>query len=414
MLNRIEVKGFQSLRDVDILLGRFTVILGESGTGKSALIRSMLKLARNDAVSGTSSGEDWSHLPPTTKNAEVVLHVDGHVVQWLKGKDNKYIIDGDSLVKVGKGCPDEVQDILLMREILFDGSDRYHLNFAQQFDMPFLLDDSGSKVAKILGEITNVNVLYAANREANKQKSSAVRTLSVREDDLETQKELLKQFVGLPTARKTLVELLQFRGSVDAAVVQYKERVAHSTQLSRLAQQTEDSRTRAEALSHMPTASKAVEGVFERLAARILMDSYGVALGACTATQTRLKAEARRFDPVRRVDLSVLDSSLAKYESMVVVENALAAQSSRTYRLQQSLAEEAKISGLNISVLKANVKRYKELAAALDVADSRSDAVGASSVNMAKAEEDVEVAKLAYDMFVEENPYCPLCGQLVS
>jgi ribosomal protein S27AE len=29
---------------------------------------------------------------------------------------------------------------------------------------------------------------------------------------------------------------------------------------------------------------------------------------------------------------------------------------------------------------------------------------------MAKAEEDVEVAKLEYDAFVAENPTCPFCG----
>ena len=156
MLNHVSIKNFQSLRNVELELGKFTVILGESGCGKSAFIRAALKLSRNDAVAGISSGEGWSHLPPKVANAEVTLDVDGHTVKWIKGKSNSYVIDGQPLHKVGRSCPDEVQDILKMRELTFDGTDRYHLNFAQQFDMPFLLDDSGSKVAKILGEITNV------------------------------------------------------------------------------------------------------------------------------------------------------------------------------------------------------------------------------------------------------------------
>ena len=47
MLERIEVKDYQSLADVDIPFGRFTVIVGPSGNGKSALIRALKALCFN-------------------------------------------------------------------------------------------------------------------------------------------------------------------------------------------------------------------------------------------------------------------------------------------------------------------------------------------------------------------------------
>ena len=52
MLTRIEVRNFQSLHSADIPLGWFTVITGSTGSGKSALFRAMLTLARN--ARGTS------------------------------------------------------------------------------------------------------------------------------------------------------------------------------------------------------------------------------------------------------------------------------------------------------------------------------------------------------------------------
>ena len=47
MLERLEVKDYQSLADIDIPLGRFTVIVGPSGNGKSALIRALRALWEN-------------------------------------------------------------------------------------------------------------------------------------------------------------------------------------------------------------------------------------------------------------------------------------------------------------------------------------------------------------------------------
>ena len=41
MLNRLRIRNFQSLEDIDLELGQFTVIIGESDTGKSAIIRAL-------------------------------------------------------------------------------------------------------------------------------------------------------------------------------------------------------------------------------------------------------------------------------------------------------------------------------------------------------------------------------------
>src|SRR5579862_7163591 len=63
MLTQLRVVNFQSLADVTIALGQFTVVTGETGAGKSAVVRALHALAFN--VSGTShirQGESYSRI----------------------------------------------------------------------------------------------------------------------------------------------------------------------------------------------------------------------------------------------------------------------------------------------------------------------------------------------------------------
>jgi energy-coupling factor transporter ATP-binding protein EcfA2 len=410
VLDRVKVRNFQSLREVELTLGKFTVVLGASGTGKSAFLRSLLKMVRNEPVAGISSGEGWSHLPPAATNAEITLSVDGHAVKWVKGKDNRYIIDGAALNKVGKGCPDEVHDVLRMRELTFDGVDKYHLNFAQQFDMPFLLDDSGSKVAKILGEITNVNILYAANREANKKKLAFVRTLSVREDDLEIQKSLLEQFSSLAEDKERLALILKLRDSVDLDVARLKALLEYQSRLERLTTQVDESQEQLSVLQQLPVAVKLVSSVFESLATYIKMESAVVVASSCKTEETRIKLEARRLDPVRKVAVTELEAAVALYGDMTKALHKFGNEELQVKTLASALQAIAGVGTADVSGITADVERYKTLARLLSVADDRSEAAEEAFVAMAKAEEDVEVAKLEYDAFVAENPTCPFCG----
>jgi DNA repair exonuclease SbcCD ATPase subunit len=404
------VKGFQSLRDVDISLGKFTVILGESGTGKSAFIRSVLKFVRNDAVSGTSGGEPWSHLPPSVPNAEVDLSVDNHKLRWVKGRDNKYVIDGSPLSKVGKGCPDEVQDVLRMRELSFDGADKYHLNFAQQFDMPFLLDDSGSKVAKILGEITNVNILYAANREANARKTQASRTLTVRKEDLDKQTELLKEFVELPSKKRALAQMRELEAQMLEKVELYKQLFSYSTRILRLMELTADSQSRLTALAGMPAAAERVEALFEDVARYKSLTTIGMVLGDCRTTATQLGERAKKLNPLRKVDMTELDADLKRYAEMDGALVTLAYIESNVEELKEELDAAQGLADVDIASLSADVERYREMQTMLAKVARAADATSARGAAFAAAADTLRLAEEAYAQFVAENPLCPFCS----
>ena len=410
MLDHIRVSGFQSLRDVDIDLGRFTVIVGESGCGKSAFIRSLLKMSRNDAVSGTSGGADWSHLPPAASNAVVTLDIDGHTVQWIKGKDNCYVVDGEKLSKVGKGCPDEVQDILKMRELAFDGTDKYHLNFAQQFDMPFLLDDSGSKVAKILGEITNVNILYAANRQANTLKGNATRTLTVRKDDLTNQTELLQEFVGLPAKKRALTAIQELQTYLLAEVDLYKELFSFNTRLCRLQEQGSAITQRLEALRELPAASERVLGAQEGLYTLKQLTDLRASLGKCREEGQRLGDKAKLLNPVRKVDAGKLDKALSVYEKMQGALVDLVYREGLIVELEEDLEEFKAVSVVDTEVLIKDLSNYDALRQVLVTLDNQMGYTNAAKFNFGESKKALKVAQKSYDDFVAEYPQCPFCG----
>jgi hypothetical protein len=62
--------------------------------------------------------------------------------------------------KLAGKVPEQVQSLLALSE----------LNFAGQFDRPFLLTETAGEVARVLGRLTNVSLIFAAAREASRRK----------------------------------------------------------------------------------------------------------------------------------------------------------------------------------------------------------------------------------------------------
>jgi DNA repair exonuclease SbcCD ATPase subunit len=71
------------------------------------------------------------------------------------------------------------------------------VNFAGQFDRPYLLTDSGSQVAHTLGRLTNVTLVFEAAREANRRKLETARALKAAEAQLEDLKQQGRGFGNL-------------------------------------------------------------------------------------------------------------------------------------------------------------------------------------------------------------------------
>lgn len=191
MLNILEINDYQSLWHLKLRFKRFTVITGPTGSGKSAVLRAIRLLAFNEL--GTS------YIRTGAKRCEV-LASDGSE-NWAvsitrsssRGSD-KYLLLKPGLdqpivyTKLGGKTPEEVTQFLGLTE----------LNFASQFDRPFLLAESGAEVARVLGRLTNVTLLFNAARESNTRRLRAAHRLEDARQEEARLKTELQRYAGLP------------------------------------------------------------------------------------------------------------------------------------------------------------------------------------------------------------------------
>lgn len=207
MLESLHVQHFQSLDDVTIELAPFTVIVGPSSSGKSALTRALHTLIANRRGHAfISHGERIASITAKTSKGTVTL---------TRGKgtsDNSYVVIPNdpahplapqtTYSKLGGDVPEEVSAFLGINP-------RDPIAFASQFDKPYLLDDSPAEIARTLGSLTNATVLLEGAREANRRALSAKRTLTVRQDDLHAITERVPGFRALAAQREALSEAEQ-------------------------------------------------------------------------------------------------------------------------------------------------------------------------------------------------------------
>jgi len=212
-LHALSVRNFQSLHAVDLTLAPFTVIVGPSSSGKSALTRAIRTLVSNRrGTEWITHGERTASITAVTDNGTVTLTRS----RITGSSDNAYLVtaagpspaptEEDSenesrersdrssrtYSKLGGDTPQDISDFLGI-------ASNSPINFAGQFDKPFLLDDPSSEVARALGALTNVDVIFAGARESNRRKLNASALLRTRTEDLEAVKARIPGIKALRT-----------------------------------------------------------------------------------------------------------------------------------------------------------------------------------------------------------------------
>lgn len=211
MLTRLKVRNFQSLQSVDLELGQLTVIVGRSSSGKTAVLRALKALTSNTRgatvithgttqasveIDGQDARGDWSATWSRTATT-------GAYAVTEPGQEAR------EYTKLGGAVPAPVAALLGIGDIGVPGALSPELCVAGQFDRPYLLDETGSKVAQTLGELTQVSVLFDAAREANRRKGTFSSTLKTRESDLTQIIAQLQEFKQLPAQIKKCDEAEQ-------------------------------------------------------------------------------------------------------------------------------------------------------------------------------------------------------------
>lgn len=215
MLERLEVENYQSLKHVEADFGRWTVVIGPSGRGKSAFIRALTALCFNKTGDGfIRHGQQ--------KACVALTFDDGQEVIWEKarGKGAIYGFGKQEYTRTGNKVPPDIEQALAVRRIEVDKNVAWRPQFHLQFDLPLLLTESSTLAARALAQLTKLHVLVEAQIECRRDKQRATRKQTSSEEEITRLREQLHTLPNVRQARNVMDRANKLlRASVDKMAI---------------------------------------------------------------------------------------------------------------------------------------------------------------------------------------------------
>ncbi len=183
-ISKIVLENFQGFERGEFNLSpNLNILVGVSNVGKSSVARALSLVLYNQwDKSWVRYGAKFCRITLETSTGVVVVREKGDKV-------NRYILRFPGVPEqlfesFGTSTPEQIQQALKIHEVQIDTTDKLNLNLAGQMDALFLLSQTGSYRAKVLGKLSGATYLDHAIRELNKDK----RRITAEKDakDLET------------------------------------------------------------------------------------------------------------------------------------------------------------------------------------------------------------------------------------
>ena len=218
---RLTGKDFQSWKQFDLNVGGFTVIIGSSNRGKSALIRALRGVLRNQVQA--------AHIRKGEKTTELLFNMsEGPVVQLSRNpKTTAYTVNDEAFSKLDGEVPEPVQ-ALKMNSISM-GTTKLDPIFAGQFDSPFMMDMSPADLNAVFGTFSNTQQLNQgkksigqANAEANSQAKLLANEIQLGHDKIAKLEEIAKGFEVLRPKYETSVSIINSAETAQTLINHYE------------------------------------------------------------------------------------------------------------------------------------------------------------------------------------------------
>ena len=152
MITKIKLHNFQCHRNLELDLGRSTVLQGGSNHGKTAVLRAFYWVLFNEAPHDFVSYWAQKKLKKgfafkDDAYTSVVVEVDGHVIERKRSNDfNGYIVDGTTYEALRTDVPEAVTKIFNLADA----------SVQKQFDVPFLLAETPGEASRYLNALAGL------------------------------------------------------------------------------------------------------------------------------------------------------------------------------------------------------------------------------------------------------------------
>lgn len=205
---KVIIENFQSHAHTELDLDSgINVIVGQSDKGKSAIIRAIKWLLTNEP-----KGSDFVRFG--TDYCRVTIETsDGYKVSRIKKKNkNIYTVETpagqvQSFENFGSDVPEEVLKATGVRKIKIDADMEILPSISGQLDAPFLLSETGSTKAKIIGSLVNTHLIDAAERDIQKDILNLTAEVKEINSQLEAVEAELEKYSDIARQEKAIEEM---------------------------------------------------------------------------------------------------------------------------------------------------------------------------------------------------------------
>jgi excinuclease UvrABC ATPase subunit len=236
---------------VELELGKFTVIVGASSSGKSALIRAIRAIADN-SLNPDNIMQGTKHASVGIKTDTATVTIERSVGGSSVYKITKIGSEESSHTKLNRQVPSQVTEVLGIPPSTKEVSS---ISFASQHDAPYLLTETSSNAARILGELTNVSTIFAAVSRATKKAKAASTLLNLRKKDQEA---VMKQIVQYQDIKAQATAMAQVEAIWDELSDLNAQRVNLASCIDR-AQKASDALSKVRIIPEPPSMAELLE-----------------------------------------------------------------------------------------------------------------------------------------------------------
>lgn len=198
-MTEIEIKNFQSIKNLKFPIEGFTVIYGKNNSGKSAIIRAIRAALTNQTGKGfIRKGE---------KETEIKIKREGLNILWKKGTKAVYTVNKESFQNLNRDIPKPLIDAGFERMDI--GKKKVLPTIASQFNPLFLIDEHGTTITEVLASLYNIDTLSIADELCQTSLRSHKTLLKTREKDSEALQVKLEKYKDFESTKKEVEALLE-------------------------------------------------------------------------------------------------------------------------------------------------------------------------------------------------------------
>lgn len=414
----LKIQNFQSIHRGELPIKDFTVLVGKTNRGKSAILRALRTVLLNEWNSGfVKVGEketkvEFEICEKTDYLNSILPGLEIEKVKVTK-PSNEYEIslstgETHKFPKVGKNTP-EGMECLNLSGITTEREDVFNLNFQSQLEPLFLITSTEveltsfvnkvfdiSRFEKALRDMKTDDIKIARNLEENDKRGQL---LSVEKENTETRKKILQD------SYETLEIRIKATEQVDSYLREIKEIISVYTSLQEGLQKLEKER---EILNLQKQYLSVISLWLEQ---GTQLKEINLSRAEIQNTEKEIKTLTENLKPLsllqqKYTELSGICENITELNSLQKERDALQTNQ-QIHLFLQNLLQKEDILLAGISLLQDCKKEMREISeGGLDVKKQQKLLVD--------NKQKVEVFGLFKDEVLKSLKICPVCEQLIS